>query len=146
MRPIVLFLLSVATTLLPLIVMATNTPIQSERELRDECSYEITGMKECLQKKLESSAIALKHAEDKVRHFLVKWDEDRQYIALSEAKFTASGKAFVNYRDAQCAFTASLGGSAIGNALEAGRLACMTELNNLRAKQLHNAVSDLPLR
>ncbi|MEB2502855.1 MULTISPECIES: hypothetical protein [Burkholderia] len=40
----------------------------------------------------------------------------------------------------------SLGGGAIGNALEMQRLACVAELNNRRAAQLRDAVSDLPLK
>ncbi|MDR2207764.1 MAG: DUF1311 domain-containing protein [Azoarcus sp.] len=136
-----------AATLLPLIsIAASNTPVQSERELRNECSYEISGVRECLQQKQQASDAELKRAEEKVRSALAQWDEDAKYIKLAESRLAASKKAFVKYRDEQCAFHSSLGGGAIGNALEMQRLACVAELNNRRAKQLQDAVSDLPLK
>ncbi|WP_406805837.1 lysozyme inhibitor LprI family protein [Burkholderia semiarida] len=77
---------------------------------------------------------------------LAQWDEDAKYINLAKIRLAASQKAFVKYRTAQYAFASSLGGGAIGNALEMQRLACVAELNNRRAAQLRDAVSDLPLK
>jgi uncharacterized protein YecT (DUF1311 family) len=135
------------TALLPLVsIAAPNTNVQSERELRNECSYEITGVIECLQKKREASEVELKRAEKKVLDVLSKWDEDSKYISLTKARLAASTKAFIKYREDQCAFASSLGGCAIGNALEMMRLACAAELNSRRAEQLHDAVSNLPLK
>lgn len=52
--------------LLPLSISAEpNTSIKNELELREECSYEPTGMKECLQKKQVASENNLKRAEKK---------------------------------------------------------------------------------
>ncbi|PHP90694.1 hypothetical protein CFB52_003385 [Burkholderia sp. AU18528] len=83
MRKIVLL---VAAITFPIIsIAAPDTPVQSERELRGECSNGVIGV-------------------------------------------------------------SSLGGGAIGNALEMRRLACVAELNNRRAAQLRDAVSDLPLK
>ena len=55
-----------------------------------------------------------------------------------------TSKAYAHYRDAQCAFAASLGGGAIGNALELRRLSCLVGLNNGRAKQINTDSSELP--
>jgi len=77
---------------------------------------------------------------------LTKWDEDPKYSSQAKAKLIASNKAFGQYRDAQCAFASALGGGAIGNALEMGRLACVAELNGRRAFQLRDLVSDLPMK
>lgn len=125
---------------------ASSAPVQSERSLREECSYEITGFRECLEKKQKLSENNLKSAEKHVRDALSKWDEDAKYIALAKTSLAASEKAFAKYREDQCAFAASLGGGAIGNALDVRRLACAAELNNRRAEQLRNAVTDLPLK
>lgn len=131
---------------LPLISIATqNISIRSERELRNECSYEISGVRECLQRKQEASAVELKRVEEKVRGVLAKWDENSKYMSLAKTKLATSTKAFIRYRDGHCAFAASLGGGAIGNALDMRRLACEAELNNRRAEQLRDVVSDLPL-
>jgi len=73
-----------------------------------------------------------------MRKDFFKWKEDKKYVDLAKMRFAASRKAFIEYRDKQCAFAASLGGGAIGHALETRRLACMTELNNRRAEQLRN--------
>ncbi|KAB0632788.1 DUF1311 domain-containing protein [Burkholderia latens] len=127
-------------------IAASHTSAQSERELRGECSYEITGVRECLQRKQEASEVELKRAEEKVRVAFAKWDEDVKYVNLAKIRLAASKKAFIKYRKAQCAFASSLGGGAIGNALEMQRLACVAELNNRRAAQLRDAVSDLPLK
>lgn len=137
----------VATAVLPLISIASpNTHVQTERELRTECAYEITGVRECLEKKAEASAADLKDAEKKVLDALAKWDEDPKYVKQAKARLSASKKEFGKYRDAQCSFASSLGGGAIGNALEMGRLACVSELNSRRAFQLRDLVSDLPLK
>ncbi|MFC5475003.1 lysozyme inhibitor LprI family protein [Paraherbaspirillum soli] len=121
--------------------------VQSERAAREECSaYSQAGMRECLAKKANASAAELSKAENKVRRTLAKWDEDTKYVNLAKAKFETSNKEFGRYRDAHCAFDVSLGGGAIGNALEIGRLACVFELNSRRAAQLRDAISDLPLK
>ncbi|WP_244110728.1 lysozyme inhibitor LprI family protein [Burkholderia ambifaria] len=144
MRKIVLL---VAAITFPIIsIAAPDTSVQSERELRGECSNGVIGVRECLQEKQEASEVELKRAEEKVRAAFAKWDEDAKYINLAKVRLAASQKAFVKYRTAQCAFASSLGGGAIGNALEMRRLACVAELNNRRAAQLRDAVSDLPLK
>lgn len=137
----------VVTALFPRVPMASpDAHVQSERELRTECAYELTGVRECLQKKAQATEVELKEAEKKVLDRLTKWDEDSKYVDQAKAKLIASNKAFGKYRDAQCAFASALGGGAIGNALEMGRLACVAELNGRRAFQLRDLVSDLPMK
>lgn len=133
---------------LPLSAFAASTvPALSERALREECSvFSEAGMRDCLAKKAENSQKALRQAEGKVAGTLPKWDEDMKYVSQAKAKLAASNKEFTKYRDTQCAFASSLGGGAIGNALDMRRLACIAELNNRRAEQLRDAVSDLPLK
>ncbi|KVH08011.1 MULTISPECIES: lysozyme inhibitor LprI family protein [Burkholderia] len=144
MRRIVFLVAAVAFPLVS--IAASHTSVQSERELRGECSNGVTGVRECLQRKQEDSEVELRRAEEKVRNAFAKWDEDSKFISLATTRLAASKKAFVKYREAQCAFASALGGGAIGNALEMRRLACVAELNNRRAAQLRDAVSDLPLK
>ncbi len=126
---------------------ASTTPVLGERALREECSaFSQAGMRDCLAKKAQDSQKALQQSEEKAASILSQWDEDDRYINQAKAKLAKSNKAFVKYREAQCAFASSLGGGAIGNALEMRRLACVAELNDRRAEQLRDAVSDLPLK
>jgi len=126
---------------------AATPPAPGERALREECSaFSEAGMRDCLAKHADKSQKALRQAEEKVASTLSKWDEDNKYANEAKAKLAASNKDFARYRDAQCAFASSLGGGAIGNALDMRRLACVSELNDRRAEQLLDAVSDLPLK
>lgn len=147
MRAIVLICLGLTVSLPAIAASNTRFPAQSEHTFREECSaYSEAGMRDCLAAKVRESQHALKQAEERVSAALSKWDEDAKYINLAKTRFVASKKAFAKYREAQCAFAASLGGGAIGNALEMGQLACAAELNGRRAEQLRGAVSDLPLK
>jgi uncharacterized protein YecT (DUF1311 family) len=146
MRKVTLMALVISAPL-PLNSFAiSNGAILGERALRAECSYEITGVRECLQEVKRASEANLKRAEKQALASLDKWDEDPRYIKAAKARLVTSRKPFIEYRQAQCAFASSLGGGAIGNALEMQRLACVAELNNRRAEQLRDAVSDLPVK
>ncbi len=119
--------------------------LQSELTALEECgAYSEAGMRECLAKKAHESAMILRGAEGQAIAALSKWDEDAKFINLAKEKLRVSNKAYEQYRDAQCAFAASLGGGAIGNALELRRLSCLVGLNNGRAKQLNADASELP--
>jgi C4-dicarboxylate-specific signal transduction histidine kinase len=133
---------------LPALAFATSTAsARDERALREECSaLSQAGMLDCLATKAENSQKALRQAEEKVVGTLSKWDEDNKYVNRAKAKLAASNKEFSKYLETQCEFAASLGGGAIGAALKMRRLACVAELNNRRAEQLRDAVSDLPLK
>ena len=147
MRTITLIGFGLALSLPVLALAASMTTVPDERALREECSaFSQAGMRDCLAKKAEESQKALRQAEEKVADALTQWDEDDKYIKQTKAKLAASNKSFVKYREEQCAFASSQGGGAVGNALEMRRLACVVELNSRRAVQLHDAVSDLPLK
>jgi len=139
-----IFTVFLAAAFLPLTsIAAPNTPIQSERELRNECSLAFLHQEEvqnCLAKKAAQSQKTLKLAEEKAQKALSEWDEDDKYTDLAKEKLAASELAFIKYREEQCAFASSLGGGAAGGALEMRRLACVAELNNRRAEQLRNSV------
>ena len=125
---------------------AADNVIANERELREECSYDLVGMRECLIEKQIASEVNLTLANKKVYKTLTQWDEDQNYIKAAKVKLAAAEKAFIVYRNAQCQFAASLGGGAIGNALDTMRFACVADLNNKRAEQLRNAIFALPLK
>jgi uncharacterized protein YecT (DUF1311 family) len=122
---------------------------QGERAARLECSDASSSqadMHECLAKKARASEVALRKAEDEVRSRLSKWPEAPRYVSLARTKLEASDKGFAKYRETQCKFNYSLGGGAIGNALDLRYLACISELNSRRAEQLKDVVSDLPTK
>jgi uncharacterized protein YecT (DUF1311 family) len=126
---------------------SSDLVVPGARALREECSaFSQAGMQDCLAKKAESSQKALLQAEENVASSLSNWDEDNKYVNQAKAKLAASNKEFARYRKAQCEFTASLSGGGAGHAHEMGRLACVAELNNKRAVQLRDAVSELPLK
>lgn len=143
MRPLIFL-----AVVFPLIAgAAPNRHVQSERELRDTCSLEsgsMAAMRQCLDKKQAQSEAVLKRAEAQARKAISRWDEDDKYIDLAKVRLAVSGRAFAKYRTEHCAFAASMGGGAIGNALEMGRAACVAELNHRRAEQLRLLVSELP--
>lgn len=119
--------------------------LQNERAALEECgAYSEAGMRECLAKKAHQSAMVLRRAEEQALAALSKWDEDAKFINVAKEKLRVSNKAYTQYRDAQCAFAASLGGGAIGNALELRRLSCLVGLNNGRTKQINADSSELP--
>jgi uncharacterized protein YecT (DUF1311 family) len=99
-----------------------------------------------LQTKLHESEVSLTSAEEKVKQALEKWDEDPEYINAAKAKLKSANEAFIKYREAQCQFAFSLGGGAIGNALDVRQFSCIAELNNRRAEQLLGSIITLPLR
>jgi len=76
MRKVALVALVIAAPISLNSFAASNSAILSERELRAECSYEITGVRECLQEKHRASEVNLRRAEKKARDSLEKWDED----------------------------------------------------------------------
>lgn len=124
---------------------SAESTVQAGRAVLEECSaYSQAGIRECLAKKVNESATSLKQAENEAQTAVSRWDEDARYIVVAERKLKASTKAFAAYRKAQCVFAAALGGGAAGNALEIGRLACVYELNIVRAGQLRSAVASLP--
>lgn len=120
-----------------------SSEIPTERELREACSFDAAGVRECLDKHAKESEAALKAAESAFAAAVKRWDTDAKYAKQTRQKLSAAAAAFVKYRAAQCAWAASLGGGAIGNALEMSRLACIAELNLRRADSLQTAAREL---
>jgi uncharacterized protein YecT (DUF1311 family) len=127
MRLASLILLSFGSALQLSAVAATP----SGNSLVDECyAYSEAGVRQCLARNLQKTAIALNAAEQKAMG--------------AKEKLRASNAAFAQYREAQCALAYSLGGGAIGNALDIRRLACAIEQNSKRVAELAAAVSRVP--
>ena len=61
---------------------------------------------------------------------------------IAKNKLKKSNKEFIKYRDLQCDFAYSLGGGAIGNALNMLKYTYLAELNFQRTKQLDLFRSD----
>jgi uncharacterized protein YecT (DUF1311 family) len=120
-------------------------PLQTESELRDECSgpNSESGMYDCLAARAKASALELRQAEIAMRVVLPKVDEWPRFVAEAKLKFVRSSREFARYRAAQCAFNAALVGAAAGNAHEIMRLACVTELNARRAEQLRQSAGSI---
>lgn len=103
-------------------------------------------MRTCLEKKSMASERELALAEQAASLALARWDEDPKYIRSASAALKTSSKSFMQFRDAQCRFVASLGGGAIGNALTLRQLACVTDLNRQQAASIQQAVANLPVK
>ncbi|QFZ83297.1 DUF1311 domain-containing protein [Variovorax paradoxus] len=137
----------VAVALSTVTSAASSRGLMNEGEIRLECGNEFFSMaavRTCLDKKQAQSEVVLKRAEAQARKAIARWDEDDKYIDLAKTRLAVSSRAFAKYRTEHCAFAASMGGGAIGNALEMGRAACGAELNQRRAEQLRLLVSELP--
>lgn len=147
MRPIVWIALGLAAFVPHVLLAASAGAVPSERELREECSaFPEAGMRDCLAKKFDESQRLLRQAEREAASALSGWDEDQKYVAVAKLKLAHSNSAFAKYRQAQCDFLSSLNGGGVGNAQALRRLACLAELDNLRAVQLRDAISGLPPR
>ena len=117
------------------------------RGLREACSAQSqAGMRDCLAQHAQTSATKLSQAQAQAHHQIDQWDEDIKYRAQAKALLDAAHRSFIQYRNAHCAFSASLGGGAIGNALEMRRLACQAQLNHQRAQDLVNNTAELPVK
>ena len=126
---------------------AAAVEVQSEKAAREDCSGNSQAeMSECLVKKAAASRDALKAAGATARAAIGKWYEDAKYARQATARLNEADKAFEKYRGAQCAFNRSLGGGAIGNALDMRALACEVELNTTRAEQLEQLASRIRAR
>jgi uncharacterized protein YecT (DUF1311 family) len=134
----------------PLQALAESTDsISNEYDVRVACSEEFftqIAVHACVVKKYEASEKTLKLAESIVLEALSRWDEDEEYINTAKETLLASKDAFIKSRKAQCDFAASINGGGAGHGYEMRRLACVTELNNRRAKQLRDLVANLPLK
>lgn len=116
---------------------AVAVEVQSEKAAREDCSANSqAGMSVCLAKKSADSREALRASGANVRAALGRWYEDAKVARQAATRLNEADTVFEKYRAAQCAFNRSLGGGAIGNALDMRALACEVELNTTRADQL----------
>jgi len=134
---------------IPVVSAAPDEPVLAEYALREACSeasFSQVDIRECLAKEAADSQQALQQAEAHILSTFARWDEWESVITRAKTNLAAANQSFVKYRYDQCEFAASLGGGAIGAALDMRRLACVAELNNRRAAQLRDAAADLNRR
>ncbi|NHZ92813.1 DUF1311 domain-containing protein [Massilia sp. CCM 8733] len=121
---------------------AATTPIIDAAEKCNQFSQ--ADRRDCLDKMVVDSAVALKQAEARAAAAIAGWDEDDKYIMAAKARLKASVAAFARFRQVQCAFATSLRGGAAGDAHEISRLACVADINTQRSLQLARETADLP--
>jgi len=139
--------LAIVAPLLGIAAAAAQTPSATgELALRDECSFTPPGMNECLAAKVEASMVELRDARRFAIQRLDAGEEDGRYRRLAIWRLRAADASFERYRKAHCDFAASMGGGAIGHALNARRLACVADLNHRQAELLQRLVADRPPR
>lgn len=100
----------------------------------------------CLGRRVAASQEKLRQAEIVVVNRITHWDEDDRQVRQAGARLAAAKREFAKFRELHCEFVASLGGGAIGSAIEARRLICVADLNTARAASLRDAVAELPLK
>ena len=117
-----------------------------ERALRYDCSGMPPGINECLAAHVRDSTTELREARRFAIRRLEAWDEDERYRRLAISRLRTADAAFEKYRTAHCEFAASMGGGAIGHALDTRRLACVADLNHRHAELVRGLVDDRPPR
>jgi ribosomal protein S20 len=131
----------VATLLYMPVTFAANAA------LGDTCAaYSQAEMRKCYEQHAKASADELASAEKAADAALARWDEDAKYRTSAKTAFKNANKSFTQFQQAQCNFSAALGGGATGNALTVRRLACVSDLNRQQAAWLRQATADLPVR
>lgn len=116
----------------------------TELALRQACSYDGAGIRACLEAKHSASARDLQLAEKEFQSSVDQWDQEKPLLDISLQELFSANASFKQYRKDQCALASTLGGTAIGNALDVRQLACEAELNQRRAAQLRAFGADLP--
>jgi len=111
----------------------------SGRNLDKKCGWK--GSKggeadKCLRHETEESFQALKQAETEVFRAVASWDEHYHYIVAAKGKLILSNQVFYLYRDAHCAFEASLTGEE-DSTRDTLHSICIAEINHWQASQLH---------
>ena len=119
--------------------------IQFEYDIRKNCSeqkFSQAEMQQCVRKSATDSEVLLGQIEKQVLAKIQMWNEDKRYVISAKQKFEIAEKNFLNYRRDYCKWAASLGGGAIGTALEVRRNACIAELNNIHVQQLRTMMKN----
>ena len=117
-----------------------------ERELREACGFHPDGINVCLSAKVHESETRLRAAHDYAYKQIALWDEYPKYKQLARTRLRTADMAYAKYREAHCAFAASIGGGVLGYALETRRLACVAALNDRRAESLQSFTVGLEKR
>ena len=104
------------------------------------------GINECLAAKVEASKAELRDARRFAIQRLESWDEDARYRRLAISRLRATEAPFERHRKAHCDSAASMGGGAIGHAMDTRRLACVADLNHRQAELLRGLVAARPPR
>jgi len=139
---LVIFLVSTST-----LCYAGAEEQKSSTSLVQDCSgYSQSEKKDCLAQNAIETEKTLGNAERRILSDFAKWDESPQFVSKARLAFAQSAKAFVLFRNAQCAYTSALAGGSAGNAHEILRLTCVAELNRWRTKQLLDGIANLPLK
>lgn len=140
MRIITRYLLGTLLMQLPLSFAAGFTGIEA-------CSGQSQAdQRICLEATVKTGAAALAQAEQAALAAVARWDEDLRYRSAAGTSLQAANKSFVQFRLAECALAAALGGGAAGNARELRRLACVADLNHARTTHLRQQIADLAVR
>lgn len=103
-------------------------------------------MRTCLQEEVRKSTAALGRGTLQMMQALNAWDETQRYRAAALTALRRSETAFVAYRKSHCVFDASLGGGAIGAALDSRSMRCIIQLNLERAGWLDAKAKAIPKR
>lgn len=123
-------------------LMASVAHAQDAADARLECSVDGRSHPEiraCLKSKADSSLNELHQIEDAMRKALMAWDQDQEVVKRSTNNFESSVKEFVQYRDQQCEFIASL--AAGGNSQGDLRYSCGYEMNQKRIDEVKQAIN-----
>ncbi|MDR2093061.1 MAG: DUF1311 domain-containing protein [Azoarcus sp.] len=121
--------------------------VLTESSVREQCGltfFHQVEILKCLKAKVAESEKTLKAAEKAAIEKIVQWDEDDKYINATRTAILVSGKTFLQYRKDHCALSASMAGGSLGASMRHD--SCIIELNNRRAKQLHDFIDTIHLR
>ena len=134
----VLFLLCISAN-----SFAAGVPF--EHLIRDQCAdryFSQVEVQSCVRKHAADSRTVLQKAQTQVAAEIRQWDEETGYKDAALKKYEAAEKSFAAYRDRYCDWAASLGGGAIGTALEMRKNACIAEQNRTHAGQLREMIKN----
>ncbi|MDI6528878.1 DUF1311 domain-containing protein [Pseudomonas otitidis] len=148
MRPVMLFGFTSMLVLALPCGAAEEGAVPSQRQLREACSMSGSqaDLNACLREKLGHSQHAVERAESALFAAFEQWDESAEQVRTGQGRARAARQSFIEYRERQCALATSVGGGAVGHALETRRLACIAELNYQRAQQLEALALELRAR
>jgi uncharacterized protein YecT (DUF1311 family) len=126
-----------------------NSVLSQTRDtnISDLCTeFSQAEMRTCLQEEVRKSTAALGRGNLQMTQALNAWDETPRYRTAALTALRRSESAFVAYRKSHCAFDASLGGGAIGTALDSRSMRCIIQFNLERVGWLDAKAKAIPKR